>query len=109
MKEMKQMFLCGLAGAIIGILLSFGEPLVLIAVVAVMGFVTLLFLYWIIFLIVFIHEKIPKEAHFNSSHLVIDANEYECSGTKYFSNPAYRLDENGDPALDPQCLMREPQ
>lgn len=109
MKAIRQMFLCGLAGVIIGVLLSFGEPLLLVVVVAVIGFFTLLFLYAIIFLLILIHEKILREDHFYSSQLVINTNEYECDGTKYFSNPAYRLDESGDPALDPQWLMREPQ
>lgn len=97
MKTTRQMFLCGLAGAIIGILLSFGEPLLLVIVVAVIGFFTLLFLYGIIFSIVLIHKKILKVDHFHSSQLVIDTNEYECCGTKYFSNHACRLNESGDP------------
>ncbi|MEX0139638.1 hypothetical protein MRBLMS1_000399 [Massilia sp. LMS1-1-1.1] len=109
MRMIRQMFLCGLSGAIIGILLSVGEPFLLVVVVAVMGFVTLLSLYWIIFLVVFFHEKNLEEAHLYSSQLVIDKDEYECGGTKYFGNPAYRLDESGDPDLDPQWLMREPQ
>ena len=109
MRTIRQMFLCGLSGAIIGILLSLGEPFLLVVVVAVMGFVTLLSLYCIIFFVVFFHEKTLKEAHLYSSQLVIDTDEYGCGGTKHFSNPAYRLDESGDPALDPQWLMREPQ
>jgi hypothetical protein len=108
-KATRQMFLCGLAGVIIGVFLSFGEPLLLVVVVAAIGFFALLFLYGIIFLVVLIHEKILKEDNFYSSQLVNDTNEYECCGTKYFSNHAYRLNESGDPDLDPQWLLREPQ
>ena len=109
MKTIKQMIFCGLVGAILGILLSLGEPLLLVVVVAVMGFVAMLFLHAIIFIVVFVNERIPNDAHVNSSQKVIDMDDYECGGTKYFSNPAYRIDENGDPTLDPQWLIREPQ
>ncbi|MGK5060343.1 hypothetical protein ACQ4WY_25755 [Janthinobacterium sp. LB2P49] len=109
MKTAKQMFFCGLAGAIIGILLSRGEPLLLAVAVSIMGIFTLLFLYGIIFLAVFVNDKIPKDGQVNLSQKVINMDDYEYGGTKYFSNPAYRIDENGDPTSDPQWLIREPQ
>lgn len=106
MKVIKQVFLCGLIGALFGGIFGVINSPDLAFVLSAMGIVAIWILYGLAFFIIFMKrnffeiyfERFAQNSKFNV--------EFEVAEIRVLNNQALKVDEHGNPRLDPQWLMR---
>lgn len=107
MIHLKKVLMCGIVGAIFGGVLGYGEFTMVTAIFSIIGFIFIVMLYGLIYLIQYIitvFHKYSEETILHSHAHRYDTDFYD---ENIIKNPSYRIDEHGNSSLDASWLSRE--
>lgn len=107
MKTLMQIASCVLIGGIFGGSFGFDGSVLGTAIYAAFGIAFMLVLYTVSYIIVCISKRISTGCILISPRTYLVMYDDFFYGKNPFKNQAYRIDENGEPNIDPLWLLRD--
>lgn len=107
MIHLKKVLMCGIVGSIFGGVLGYGESTTVTAIFSIIGFIFIVMLYELIYLIHYIITKFHKCSGETTLHSHAHRYDTDFYDGNLIKNPSYRIDEHGNSSLDARWLSRE--